>query len=188
MANKYHDIMAALGTSPNSNNPGRIAFSDEQLDELEKQVGYGLPDDYREFLRDYGGCSIENFALFSVQEGDYVRKHSVWIFFGSDPVMSDIALGYRASVESYDISSDVVEGYPGLRFVRSMEGVEEIGWPAELLPIGIDMGGNSTCLALFGLHAGAVFHWKNCPSGEGVCFVASSFDEFMRSLRKNEDV
>jgi len=183
MKNKYRDIMERLDVRFHEDYP--VPVSDEQLDAEEAQLGHQLPADYREFLRDYSGCSVN--ACFMVDEEGRETQEKIWIFSGSGIGESGLAASYYRTLKNCS-STDAVELWSGLQLVRPMEGVEEVAWLPELLIIGTDHGNHPICLALFGLRPGAVFYWRMIPhdNSDNFYVVANSFDEFMHLLRKDE--
>ncbi len=64
--------------------------------------------------------------------------------------------------------------------------------PDDLLPIGVDWGGNYLCIAIKGKNLGRVYFWSHEEQGEigvgeipgdrNVYFVSNSFNEFIKSL------
>ena len=184
MANKYQEIMEKLGANYSSADPILLSdlVSDEILDEMEKRIGYRLPNDYREFLRDYSGYNC--FAAYPLF-GDGCNQTEYLCNFESG---RGLAEAYHSIIETIGLDPFPEDYYPGLILVRPPLNQEEIGWPAELLPIAIDGALNQICLALFGLRTGAVFYWRSNPhpDSQNLYLIADSFDEFMHLLRKDE--
>jgi hypothetical protein len=168
MLNKYQQIVERVGRySPSSLN--RATLSEVRLNDYEAWLGYSLPADYREFLRDYGGITAR--AIYPLKD-ERRNRESIFVFFDMH------------NPEQMERHGDPfeLECVPTMRRVLAIEeDVEEVNYPPrELLMIGIDQGGNQIYLALAGLHPGKVFFWQNC---EDIYFVADSFDEFMQSLQ-----
>lgn len=189
MPNRYQDIVENLECVFDFLPPGSYPepIPDEQLSIIEVELDHRLPADYREFLRDYGGCGLSGVHFPIVKDSEYETEASVFFFYSGISEGSDIVGGYRLSLESDSIFP--INEYPGLSLVRDVEDRnEEIAWPKELLAIACDMGGNQICLALSGLRPGAIFQWMNAPGdGQNIYLIAQSFDEFMRLLRKAAD-
>lgn len=182
MPNKYDTIMKRICADFFKRHLPLESATEEQLKEVEALIGHSLPTDYREFLRDYGGYIIN--ADYPVQAEGQIRYECVSNFYRAAPQPSAIVDGYRTCLEVYEPDPWIVDLYPGLSLVRSMEGIEELGWPEELFPIADSGGGSQICLALFGLRPGAIFFWRNSPHfGENLYLVADSFDEFMHLLQ-----
>lgn len=186
MANKYQDIVEKLGGRRSSKSTeSYVQPLREHFAQIEHKLGFSLPADYREFLRNYSGYGFPNVIYPVVKEGKPQRE-TVFLFNKATLHGRTLADSYHSACENFD--SVPAELYPGLRLVRNVGQEEkEIKWPRELLPIACDMGGNQICLALFGLRPGAIFFWVNAPGdGDNVYLVADSFDEFMHLLRKDE--
>lgn len=160
-----------------------VHLSESKLLEVERFIGNSLPSDYREFLRDFGGLSFIHDVGFRAKGSK--KGGGVELFYGVDPENFSEGL-----VEEYIQWRDSfvrwpVEFVPAIKLIRPMEdGIEEIAWPPELLPIAMDSGNNQVCLAIAGLSTGAVFRWINAPSlgGQNFYLIADTFDDFMQSL------
>ena len=70
--NRYDQRVKELGGKPsyrlNIRRP--IALSEAELVALEHELGWLLPADYREFLRDFGGFSFDDFEFYGVMPGE----------------------------------------------------------------------------------------------------------------------
>ncbi len=180
MDNKYQSIMAKFG-AVNSKDT-----TTAQLKDIESRLGYPLPADYRELLLDYSDCHfvVNTAVVYPFTKDGYDTFGSISKFYNasSSPNLADIEGYYRGALEQ---DLEEIDYYLGVGLLRSIEGIKEIGWPEELLPIGCDAGGNQICLALFGLRPESIFYWMNCPSfgGHSPYLIANSFDEFMHLLR-----
>jgi cell wall assembly regulator SMI1 len=161
--NKYSDVVAKFdgkfvfelsGESP-------VKATDSDLNDAEQEIGFPLPEDYREFLRDFGGYRL--WALFTSQNRPRSgEEHSAGNLFG-------LNIGY---------SCNLVELY-------KTDLVNKVISP-ELLPITGDEEGK-VCIFLDGPQKGTVHFWVSeelvVPYDfSNLYFVANSFDEFMRSL------
>lgn len=153
--------------------PG-IHLSEDQLADVEQRLGATLPEDFREFLRDYG-CYFFYTTVFPVRpnpdgvQGGSLEKFSGVLYkvVGNDP---------------YDIF-DIVGWYEGL--CRNI-----VEWPKEWLPIATGAGSDTVALAIKGEHKGAVYYFFNqwTPNYQNMYLVADSFDEFMGLLKTPPDV
>lgn len=171
VVNKYESIIQKIGGVFSNARP-RSPMSEAQLAEYERDLGYSLPKDYREFLKDFAGVGVN--AIYPLKDERH-KEGTVFIFFGR---------WNKEDLESSTIEPIIIEETPSIRQVLSIEdGIEEIEYPREILPIAIDQGGNQVYLSLAGLHPGAVYLWMNWAD---IYFVADSFDEFMQSLEPLE--
>ena len=137
--------------------------TEQDVFELDQQLGRPIPFDYRDFLLKHNGGSPtpECFHIRGNRAGDIGIIN--W-FYG------------LTSDEDYDIREAVLT----LR--------ERI--PAHFLPIGDDPGGNQLCISLAGEDAGTVYFWDHenevdegeVPGYQNVYFVASSFGALLSSL------
>ncbi len=152
----------------------RPSLDERQLAHVEQAIGKSLPNDYREFLTDFGATFVYR-MLFSFQEQGRPSKDYIEQFYGIAP---DVPLDDLAS--EYD-------DYQGRI-------------PVDLLPIGEDAVGNIICLGLTGEKRGKVYFWDHereemepddappnwQPGYSNISFVADSFDEFFFSLQPQE--
>lgn len=121
------------------------SLSEAELAALEYALGEPLSEDYREFLKDYGGYSIGRFNFYGF--------------------MPDEALDLLDFHELYH-QRDVM--------------------PAELVPIGVDLGGNHLCIAISGNNKGSIYFWRlqeaTVPASyDNTDFVSSSFAAMLQS-------
>ena len=181
MANKYASIVEEQGGRYSDELLHESALSEAQLVEIESQIGYDLPKDYREFLRNYAGISLECAEFETIRDGNK-DELSIWIFYG--PALADTYEEVQRNLKD----EMETEWYPGIDLVKEIPSSEIMSWPQELLPIGCDMGGNLICLALFGLRSHAIFWWRSnpWPDKQNLYLIANSFDEFMHMLYKAE--
>ncbi|MEZ6138062.1 MAG: SMI1/KNR4 family protein [Pirellulaceae bacterium] len=149
--------------------------SESEIAVFETMIGHSLPEDYRRFLLEHNGGSPRpdafTFNLFGRDE-----ENIVMCFFP----LRDLSLG-EVDVEQLDelrtwpvhcawndLQHDLLHLYE-----------KEIEHP--LLPIGTDGSGNYFCIVLSGPQMGAMlFHEHELAE---TCVLASSFDEFLTSLR-----
>ena len=188
--NKYNSVIQTLRSSGDL----RPVFpvSKAQIDEIEQQIGYPLPSDYREFLSDYSGLRFP-YTFFPISENvDGEEQGEISGFYSSteEYPLSKFYLDRRDDYEEPDPEEEF-DWRPGLRKIREIEGerVTEEGWPKELLPIGYSSQLDEICIAISGLRLGAVFLWRANPiEGEqNLYLVANSFNEFMNSLFRSKE-
>ncbi|EAQ78902.1 SMI1/KNR4 family protein [Blastopirellula marina] len=55
-------------------------LSEDELERLENSVGVAFPDDYRTFLRQFGACDLEEYAVILTEDGSIAPGS----FFGDD--------------------------------------------------------------------------------------------------------
>ncbi len=140
-------------------------LSETDLASVETKIGYPLPADYREFLRDFGGYRF--WASFPLRHGpDDYEEGDVGIMFG-----------FRMG--SYDLV--------GFHFDSLLN---EVIAP-ELLQLTRDEMG-SVCLFLDGPRKGKIYLWYaeevRAPYDyANLYFIANSFDEFMNLLEPMPD-
>jgi len=150
--------------------PLQIVDSHEPLDEkqiadLERKIGYGLPEEYRAFLKKHNGgyAEGENAFRYKHERGPYTDSRINHLF----PVTNE----FGSLAEQY------------LRFSR------EGRIPKKLLPFANDAFGNLICISLAGKDRGAVYFWdhENEPDeGEkefhNIHLIADTFAEFVSGL------
>lgn len=142
-------------------------LSEEDLQDIENQLGQPLPADYREFLGDYAGVWLgpnqcRRAALYHL--GDY--------HWG------------RASIGFF---------YDGAELLREQKDNKEYGYiPPELITIGED-GNVRLFLAIKGEYTGSVYQWYPSVFPENLSYypelelVARSFEDFISMLQPLED-
>lgn len=174
--NRYEELVSQIAmTMPDRNTGERIRqfmnadaegkppkpLNEEQLKEVEAELGHSLPEDYREFLRSYGGLVIPNSLHLRTPTADGLSIGMTTAFFAATP----------------DKNFDLLEYNDPLGTL-----------PFEL--IRIVMGDNGYyCLSIAGEHKGEVYFWDS-PAGdeeEHFQLVASSFDKFLQRLATPTD-
>jgi hypothetical protein len=136
-----------------------------ELEEVEKKIGIRLPDHYRRFLlARNGGIPIPGIFHFKEESGPY----------------TDSQVQCLLAIHSADDQNDFETFYERYK-------LNEIRLPAELIPIGNDLGGNLICIADDGPNLGAVYFWdheeeEDTATFNNVHLIADSFDEFLSSL------
>ncbi len=168
--NKYEKRVAELGgvfsgkgwTQP-------VTLSEEQLQKLEKEIGFPLPEDYREFLKDYGGYGFWDTVFSFANMPDRRTWWGVGTFYG------------------------VIASSPFDLLMRHHSFVDNELMGPELLPI-MDEGGDHDpiCLFLGGDKKGTVhlFYEEEFDfpyDYSNLYHIADSFDEFIQMLRPIND-
>jgi len=157
--NRFEPKMRELYAIPLgfSHGDGPIRLTEEEIQEAERLLGARLPEDYREFVHDFGRFSVH--AVFPVREG-FLSEADVGYFTGIVPD------GLRRSL-------DLVTYY----LHRDPQAL-----PDDAIPIAI--GGNIPILLFFkGEKKGKVY----IRDYEELCLVADSFEEFMELLEEASD-
>jgi cell wall assembly regulator SMI1 len=134
----------------------------EAINTFEKQIGYTLPDVYKEFLLQYNGGRPDNknntFYILQQSGSDILN-----FFFGLNII----------DFECYDL----------LTHRSWMVG----RMPISLLCIGSDPGGNLICISLAIKTYGQIYFWDHELEGSvNVFFLSNSFEEFVNSLEDEE--
>ena len=166
---KYQEKMNSLGyylVKDNYEIP-----TQEDLEQLERQLNFRFPSDYKDFLSFYGLSSFEEYVYFPFEEN--YPKDDVGllnVFFG---------------VNSNDVY-DIIKNYDNYQRRISLD----------LLPIANDPGGNIICISVKN-NIGAVYYWDHedeivVEKGEEIdnsnlYLIANSFDEFIKSLEIKPD-
>jgi hypothetical protein len=145
----------------------RVAGDVESLiRQFETLIGARLPEEYREFLLEYGGAFLDDIYEAPITEpghlGEYACPRGFFGFYKPD------ARGVRHSL-------DLPRNYSGYKN-RIRYG---------LVPIAHAIGGNLICLAVSGSDRGAVYYWDH--ETNDVWLVSNSFDEFLSNLQLTED-
>ena len=142
--------------------------SEDLIVEKEKSLGFSLPNDYRDFLKLYNGGIPEK--LFFSFKGTKEDSSLVDRLFGF------IENEYRNIIEYH----------------RSYK--KRI--PSNALPIGIDPGGNLILLSVSGPDYGKVYFWDHdwevedgqIPDYSNLTLIADSFEEFLNSLKSEDEI
>jgi hypothetical protein len=146
--------------------PG-IPASDEQLIQLEKELGFDLPPQYREFLlsNSGGGVDDENAWIVIEKNGKSFRMKFEYFYSVMDP-----------SYPSYELKQQYLD------FQNRI--------PKEMVAIGHDGFGNQILLGVSESQRGKVFFWDHEDEGfdespddyHNTILIANSFDEFVERL------
>jgi hypothetical protein len=150
-------VVAALRTFE-----GGPPLHEEELKSFEREHGFSLPADYKQFLLSTNGGRPERdlLTIHGLKSNPLGRIH---VFFGlKDPVES-CNLDWNLQVFRDRI-------------------------PASYLPIATTEGADKICLDMTGEHAGAVYYWDGyAQTGERTLyFLAEDFASFVASLQKDE--
>ncbi len=139
-----------------------IALNENELDAFLRKIGYKLPNDYLEFLRQHNGGYVKDSYSTYFKNGD--QKFILTSMFG---------LGADDDLKNqFEI------------FKRRI--------PASCIPIGRDAGGNLVCLNLSEDNYGFVYFWDHeneLEYEEGkitindLYVIAESFNEFLNSIK-----
>jgi hypothetical protein len=167
MPNRYAQKVEALKGKFIDYNQGLqpVHVSDEQMQKIEGELNASLPEDYTEFIRDYGDYGFFYGTTFPVEPNAHrIESGGLEEVYGAVP-------GWQNSEN----------GLVGI--YRSFCGHMN-KWPHNWLPIGAAGRDDRIALSIAGEDKGAVYliveHlWE---TGEGAFRVASSFDEFIQSL------
>jgi SMI1-KNR4 cell-wall len=137
--------------------PNPVTLDD--IRNLEREIGYPLPPDYRDFLMKYGLAAGRGDTRFTNANDPEEVETSVDVFYG-------LKRG-----DTYDL--------------RGMRRRFSDRLPPHLLPIASGSGGEF-CLSLGGEDAGRVYWWfqetGKVQSAEDLEPIADSFAEFVNSL------
>jgi SMI1-KNR4 cell-wall len=138
----------------------------DKIKQFEKQVGVEFPEDYVKFLANFNGGEpkLDTFE-YKLKDGR-VWTGGVRYFFGFN-----------------------LDQLQNIDFFASMRG-DRI--PENMIPIGLDNGGNFILLTLSKQDRGKVYFWDHDeesednepPTNDNIYFVANSFTEFLESLKE----
>lgn len=149
--------------------------SEDKIRDAEQRLDISFPSDFRDFLAKFNGGRPQR-TDFDVRWRDQTwSKYFVW---------SSVSCLYGLTGD--EDGGDILDETEGMK--------ERI--PAESIPIGIDPGGNLLLLIVSGPKAGEVHYWVqshevdfeggDIPDFSNVGFVASSFSQFLSSLRMRD--
>jgi hypothetical protein len=200
--NKYAQRVQELGGSPHPDT-SPVGASEEELAEVERQLGEELPIDYREFLRGFGAyeidVSFETSRLFSHDYPKYLcevnnRDRGLGVSLRFDELLIEPKnFGYAASTlwfygvfhgevrssnNVYHRQQGLVENYKYC--CRHFE-----AWPEQWLPVSYHYNPGFVVLTFKGDKKGSVLHISDA-SMDRIGYVSDSFDEFMQLLRVND--
>lgn len=144
-----------------------IPFHEDEILSLENRLQVTLPEDYKDFLREYGAATFAEYVDFRP----------------TIPLPMPISATGDGHISSFYGSADD-PFQPLLKAISSFHG--EI--PDSVIPIADDSG-NKICLAIKGAEAGKVFYWDRNASlddtdMDGVLHpIAVSFEDFILRLQ-----
>ncbi|CAI6278479.1 SMI1/KNR4 family protein [Bacillus subtilis] len=140
----------------------------EQLKEIEMNIGKQLPSDYKDFLKEYGGCYLESKKTSDEIEYDVCYK----------PIEKDPWIGK-------DDDTQLLEGFYGLANDHSsiQKAIDTYSdrFPRNIIPIASSAGGNEICMDI---DNEKILFWDHEFSHPDKDFflIANSFEEFILSL------
>ncbi|MGX8232018.1 SMI1/KNR4 family protein [Bacillus subtilis] len=158
---KLKEFTIDAGTYPSIN-------TNEQLKELEMNIGNQLPSDYKDFLKEYGGCYLESKKTSDEIEYDVCYK----------PIEKDPWIGK-------DDDTQLLEGFYGLANDHSsiQKAIDTYSdrFPRNIIPIASSAGGNEICMDI---DNEKILFWDHEFSHPDKDFflIANSFEEFILSL------
>ncbi|AOA54392.1 MULTISPECIES: SMI1/KNR4 family protein [Bacillus] len=140
----------------------------EQLKEIEMNIGKQLPSDYKDFLKEYGGCYLESTKTTDEIEYDVCYK----------PIEKDPWMGK-------DDDTQLLEDFYGLANDHSnlQKAIDTYSdrFPKNIIPIASSSGGNEICMDI---DNEKILFWDHELSHPDKDFflIANSFEEFILSL------
>ncbi|WP_277713476.1 SMI1/KNR4 family protein [Bacillus atrophaeus] len=140
----------------------------EQLKEIERNIGNQLPSDYKDFLKEYGGCYLESKKTTDEIEYDVCYKP-----LEKDPWMEE------------DDETQLLEGFYGLTSnhdsIQKAIDTYSDRLPRNIIPIASSAGGNEICIDI---ENEKILFWDHELSHPDKDFslIANSFEEFILSL------
>jgi hypothetical protein len=169
---KYERKMKSLGASyiyeKHQEDKPRVQPTQEDILRIEREIKSELPDNYTDFLINYGGFVCKGYC-YPLSSESKAALAIVNVFFGY-----------------------LTDGYDLLDAWHTYKDEEDLRMPRSFLPIATDPGGNMFCLSLFGEDEGKVYFWDHEleempepgeePGYSNVTLLANSFDEFIDSL------
>ncbi|WGE40989.1 SMI1/KNR4 family protein [Bacillus stercoris] len=140
----------------------------EQLKEIEMNIGKQLPSDYKDFLKEYGGCYLESKKTSDEIEYDVCYKpieKDPWMGKGDD---TQLLGGFYGLANDHDSLQNAIDTYSD-RF------------PRNIIPIASSAGGNEICMDI---DNEKILFWDHELSHPNKDFflIANSFEEFIFSL------
>lgn len=185
--NRYDSVMRSLKAKPVGFRAGRqhIHLSAEEIEDAERRLGGTLPEDYREFIQDFGEFGVPT-VLFDFKPNNdepeasslekYHENHGFDFSAAERPKGASLERFHGVATKSRPDCSDIASSYRHL-----CEMVED--WPEELMPFAVDAGSGSVVLAFKGERKGSVYFWDQ----HNFYLVADTFDEFIHSLRNRDN-
>lgn len=147
-------------------------FTEEQINSLEREIGYSLPEGYRIFLKKYAGS----------------RPRLLTCFQPLVPLPINV---FSSGKGCFDFFMGAIDDYS----LEQARKVYRDRIPNDLLPIGGDLAGGVICLGLVGIRIGKIYYWD--PKNEwdieedgdievmqyqNIHLIADSFNDFINRL------
>ncbi|MCY8464365.1 SMI1/KNR4 family protein [Bacillus atrophaeus] len=142
--------------------------TNEQINEIEVNLGNQLPSDYKDFLKAYGGCYLE-----SKKTSDEIEYDVCYKPLEKDPWMDE------------DDETQLLEGFYGLTSnhdsIQKAIDTYSDRFPRNIIPIASSAGGNEICIDI---ENEKILFWDHELSHPDKDFflIANSFEEFILSL------
>ncbi|MCY7948835.1 SMI1/KNR4 family protein [Bacillus atrophaeus] len=139
----------------------------EQLKGIERNIGNQLPSDYKDFLKEYGGCYLES------KKTDEIEYNVCYKPLEKDPWMEE------------DDETQLLEGFYGLTSnhdsIQKAIDTYSDRFPRNIIPIASSAGGNEICIDI---ENEKILFWDHELSHPDKDFflIANSFEEFILSL------
>jgi hypothetical protein len=144
----------------------------KDIEQIEREIGYFLPNDYVDFLVHYGGFATSLYVSFAFHRPDAEL----------DEAFAEIFYGFLLGD-----THDLIENHH----------IYKERMPSNLTPIARDSGGGEICLSVNGDDKGAVYYWdryleEDPEDGEEIGYsnlflIARTFDDFINSLEIYDD-
>ncbi|WP_146551798.1 SMI1/KNR4 family protein [Rummeliibacillus sp. SL167] len=140
-------------------------FNENELIAFSKKIGYELPNDYSEFLRQHNGGYVKNSISSYYKNGEQRFIFTSMFGLGADDDLISQFETYKNRI------------------------------PNTCIPIGRDAGGNLVCLNLSEDRYGYVYFWDheeefNYEEGKitinNLHFIAETFNEFLNSIERDD--
>lgn len=149
-----------------------IPISEIDVVQFEKEIGYSLPEQHRNFLLEHNGGRPKDNYHFYVPTWQY-NSSLIQKLKGIDPNAPGLDLR-----QAHEITGDIL--------------------PEGSLIIGNDPGGNSILIGLNDLNRGKIFFWdhekgpdarlSSWEEYKNLHFLANSFNEFFALLKVDEEM
>lgn len=170
----------------------RDPMTEDELVAIENDLGVHLPDDYRDFVKTYGGADFNEPVHFQLMYNEPIH-----------PVPSLLGI----PIPRYDKGpfSHFYGSQSGNQCLAKKIEILKGRMPDTMIPIADDGGGHQICLGIKGEEQGKVYYWDhhNDPDeqeyledyGEpmppevkfqNVYLVAESFEDFIRRLETSQ--
>lgn len=142
--------------------------TNEQLKELEKNIGNQLPSDYKDFLKKYGGCYLGSKKTTDEIEYDVCYK----------PIEKDPWMGKDVNTQLLEGFYDLANDHNSLQ--KAIDTYSD-RFPRNIIPIASSAGGNEICMDI---DNEMILFWDHELSYPNKDFflIANSFEEFILSL------